>query len=368
MNPNRDQVTSRLATRRDFFDSGLISLPLLTGFLTGCGSSHDSRDSVAPGASRGKKRKLIWIPQAAGDWELPMRVGHLEFCKMVGWEYQHIGNPIYSVQNHLDELNNAISARPDAIVTELESPGMVSGFRKAIDAGIAMIIADQAALEEAAKLGLNVISQDCLAAGHLNGTQAAMWAETITGKKEGVIVIGNGNPGSISIDQRQKGTEEGVAAYNREHGTRYTTEAFADSGFDDVMVAISKYGAHLDQKGDRLVAMVGLGGGSGVAIWKTLKDRGIPPGKKIAGGSHDVFPDQQTGIDEGYLQWGIDSNILAMGYLSAASAWLLLERGEPCWSMHAPGELVIRKDLPRVRARTEIWMAKARDLNLLQHS
>src|SRR6202023_2566887 len=113
MNRNRNQATGDLATRRDFFDSSLLlGLPLLSSLLTSCGSSHDSRDTVAPGAARGKKHKLIWIPQAAGDWELPMRVGHLEFCKMVGWEYQHIGNPIYSVQNHLDELNNAISARP----------------------------------------------------------------------------------------------------------------------------------------------------------------------------------------------------------------------------------------------------------------
>ena len=347
-----------------------MSVPALAGLLSSCKGSHSADNSAGPGkvatAPPGKKRKLIFIPQAAGDWELPMLVGNLEFCKLVGWEYQHIGNPIYSVQNHLEELNNAISAKPDAIVTQLESPGLTSGFRKALDSGIVMIAIDQVLPEEAAKLGLSAIAQDSLASGRLNGIQAATWAERITAKKEGVIIIGNGNPGSVSIDLRQKGTEEGIAAYNRDHGTRYTTEAFADSGFDDVVVSMAKYGAHLDEKGERLVGMVGLGGGSAVAIWKTLQDRNIQPGKRIAAGSHDIFPDQQTAIDEGYLQWGIDANFLAIGYLSALGAWMLLERGEPCWNMYSPGELVLKKDIAGIRARNQIWMAKARELNLLR--
>jgi ribose transport system substrate-binding protein len=353
------------ALRRKFLQSGAVfGFPALGALLSGCGARDVA--SPAPSSTTGKKRKLIWIPQAAGDWDLPLRVAQAEFCQMVGWEYQQLGNPIYSVQNHLDELNNAISARPDAIVTELESSGMASGFRKAMDAGIVMIVADQGITEEAGRLGLNTITQDALSAGRQNGAQAAAWAQKVTGRKEGVIVIGNGNPGSYSIDLRQKGTEEGIADFNRDHGTAFTTEAFADSGFDDITIAISKYGAHLDQKGDRLVGMVGLGGGSGVAIWKMLKDRNIPPGKKIAAGSVDANPSEQTAIDEGYLQWSVDYNLLAIGFLSAASAWLQLERGEPCWSMHSQGEVVIKKDLPRIRARTQTWMAKARQMNMIR--
>ena len=44
----------------------------------------------------------------------------------------------------------------------------------------------------------------------------------------------------------------------------------------------------------------------------------------------------------------------------------LLERGEPCWNMYSPGELVLKKDIAGIRARNQIWMAKARELNLLR--
>jgi ABC-type sugar transport system substrate-binding protein len=308
----------------------------------------------------------VWIPQAAGDWEVPIRVGQVEFCRMVGWEYQHIGNPIYSVQNHLDQLNDAISARPDVIVTELESRGMVSGFKRALDAGITMVIIDQAVAEEAAKLGLGVISQDPFSMGRLNGAQAASWGEKISGKKEGVILIGNGNPGSALIDALQSATQEGIVAYNHDHGTNFIAETFADSAFDDIATSMSKYGAHIDQKGDSLVGLTGLGGASSIAIWKTLKERDIPPGQRIAAGSPDIFPDQQTGIEEGYLQWGVDQDFLVMGFLSAACAWLQIEAAYPYWSMHTPGEVILKEDIDHVRSRTSAWLRRAKELNLIE--
>ena len=355
-------------TRRGLLRLGTASamLPILSGLLSSCREHSAPREQSASSATSSTRRKLIWIPQAAGDWELPIRVGQLEFCRLVGWDYQHIGNPVYSVQNHLDQLNDAISAHPDVIVTELESRGMVSGFQRAIDSGIHMVIIDQGISEEAAKLGLAVITQDPLAIGTLNGVQAATWAEKISGKKEGVILIGNGNPGSALIDAVQSATQAGVTAYNNDHGTSFSTETFADSAFDDIAMSMSKYGAHIEQKGDALVALVGLGGASSIAIWKTLRENDIPPGKQLAAGSPDIFPDQQTGIEQGYLQWGIDQDFLIMGFLSAACAWLQVEHRYPYWSMRAPGEVILKKDIARVRSRTEVWIQRAKELNLIE--
>lgn len=353
-----------LLTRRGMLRLGTtaVALPALSALLASCGKSSPTQGQLDhPHVSR----KVVWIPQASGDWEVPIRVGQLEFCRMVNWDYQHIGNPVYSVQNHLDQLNDAISARPDVIITELESQGMISGFQRALDAGITMIVIDQALNEEAAKLGLGVISQDPFALGSLNGLQAATWAEKISGKKEGVILIGNGNPGSALIDTLQTATQAGVEAYNRDHGSNFTTEAFADSAFDDIATSMSKYNAHIEQKGDSLVALAGLGGASAIAIWKTLRENDIPPGKQIAAGSTDIYPDQQTGIEEGYLQWGIDQDFLVMGFLSAASAWLQIEYGYRCWSMRTPGELILKKDIVRIRARTDLWIRRAKELNVI---
>ena len=61
----------------------------------------------------GPKRKLIWVPQALGDWDTALQVGAKDFCEMAGWDYQRIGNPNYSAENHVEQVNNAIAAKPN---------------------------------------------------------------------------------------------------------------------------------------------------------------------------------------------------------------------------------------------------------------
>ena len=169
---------------------------------------------------------------------------------MVGWEYQRIGNPVYSVQNHAEQVNNAIAAQADAIATSLESAGLVQPFERGLDQGIAMIITDQGIQEEADALGLHIINQDEFNAGIINGTQAATFAHELTGKTEGIIVLGNGNPGSTSIDKRQNGSKLGIEQYNAANGTSYQFEAFPDSSFGELTESIQKWTAQIDQKGD----------------------------------------------------------------------------------------------------------------------
>ena len=207
----------------------------------------------------GPPRKFIWVPQALGDWDMALQVGAKDFCEMVGWEYQRIGNPVYSVQNHAEQVNNAIAAQADAIATSLESVGLVQPFERGLDQGIAMIITDQGIQEEADALGLHIINQDEFNAGIINGTQAATFAHELTGKTEGVIVLGNGNPGSTSIDKRQNGSQLGIEQYNAANGTSYQFEAFPDSSFGELTESIQKWTAQIDQKGDQLVAAIGTG-------------------------------------------------------------------------------------------------------------
>src|SRR5262245_64201427 len=85
---------------------------------------------AAAAAEAGPKRKVILIPQDAGDWNAPARVGSRDFCALAGWEFQHTGNPVYSVENHVEQVNNAIAAKPDVIITSLESVGLVPAFQK----------------------------------------------------------------------------------------------------------------------------------------------------------------------------------------------------------------------------------------------
>src|SRR4029079_6782032 len=127
--------------------------------LAGAGlAAMASQVGITTGAlAAGPKRKLIWVPQALGDWDTALQVGAKEFCELAGWDYQRIGDPNYSVENHVAQVNNAIAAKPDIILTQLESPGLLPAFERGIAAGVTMVIVNQGRVEERKKLGLNYI-------------------------------------------------------------------------------------------------------------------------------------------------------------------------------------------------------------------
>src|SRR6516225_1209492 len=108
-----NDVIRGLFSRRGFLQGGAVAL------------GATAMAGTAASAASGPKRKVILIPQDAGDWNAPARVGSRDFCAMAGWDFQHIGNPVYSVENHVEQVNNAIAAKPDVIITSLESVGLV---------------------------------------------------------------------------------------------------------------------------------------------------------------------------------------------------------------------------------------------------
>jgi ABC-type sugar transport system substrate-binding protein len=304
----------------------------------------------------GPKKKLVWVPQAAGDWNIPIRAGQRDFCAMVGWDYQFLGNPVYSVENHAEQVNNAIAAKADVIVTELENPGMTPIFEQAMSKGIVMVIIDQGVPEEAEKLGLGIIGEDPLRSGYHVGWQGASFGQQLTGKTEGVILFGNGNPGADLIDKRQKGSEQAVQEYNKAKATNYKFVAFPDSSFDDESQSIQKYGAQIDDAGDSLVAV--LTGGNIVPGVKALQERDFKPGK-VAAGSTDLPPAQQQLMEQGWVQWGTDQQQYMMGLYSAASAFMVIDGYRYPTIRTGEGPL-LKADLERIKKRTAIWQDKAK--------
>lgn len=74
---------------------------------------------------------------------------------------------------------------------------------------------------------------------------------------------------------------------------------------------------------------------------------------------------KQTGIEQGYLQLGVDEDLLVMGFLSAASAWLKIESRLPVLEHAHAREVILKDDIDRGRAMTDIWLTRAKDLSLI---
>jgi ABC-type sugar transport system substrate-binding protein len=318
--------------------------------------------AIAAEGDWGKPRKCVWVPQALGDWDTAMQVGIREFCGMVGWSYQRLGNPDYSAENHVEQVNNAIAGGADVIITELESPALSSAFQRGIDAGVTMVIADQGMEEEAKNFGLGIIGEDGFNAGIINGSQAAAFAQKLTGKKDGVIVLGNGNPGSDLIEKRQAGSKLGIENYNKANGTNYTFDPYPDSEFGELTESVQKWTAKIDLYKDKLVAAIGTG--NAIPIVKAFQEHGYKPGQ-IAIGSPDIPPAHQKAIADGWMQWGEDQHFYLMGFYAASSGWAKAERLYSGPTIHTGGELVRKEDLKVVGPRTDLWISKAKAYGIM---
>ncbi|MBV8566241.1 MAG: substrate-binding domain-containing protein [Methylobacteriaceae bacterium] len=344
-------------TRREFVTRSTVGA-LGAAFAAGLPVTAMAADA----GSWGKPRKCVWVPQALGDWDTAMQVGMRDFCGMVGWSYQRLGNPDYSPENHVEQVNNAIAGGADVIITELESPALIAAFQRGIDAGVTMQIADQGIDEEAKNLGIGIIGEDGFNAGIINGTQAATFGQKLTGKKEGVIVLGNGNPGSDLIEKRQAGSKVGIENYNKANGTNFTFDPYPDSEFGDITESVQKWTAKIDLYKDKLVAAIGTGNGN--PIVQAFQEHGYKPGQ-IAIGSPDIPPSHQKAISEGWMQWGEDQHFYLMGFYAASSAWAKAERHYAGTTIHTGGELVRKEDLKVVTPRTDLWIAKAKEYGIM---
>ena len=74
-----------------------------------------------------------------------------------------------------------------------------------------------------------------------------------------MIVLGNGNPGSIAIDKRQDGSKQGIKKYNAETAPTTPSRRYPDGEFGELTESIQKWTAQFDEKGDDLVAAIGTG-------------------------------------------------------------------------------------------------------------
>ena len=67
-----------------------------------------------------------------------------------------------------------------------------------------------------------------------------------------------------------------------------------------------------------------------------------------------------TSSSRGGSTGGIDQQFPAMGFYATAAAWLMLERGYPTKTIRTGGDLVTKDNLATVKARTDRWVALAK--------
>lgn len=297
------------------------------------GATTTEAGAAAQGLQTG--RKVIFVTHDLNPFFIPVIAGFEEFGALRGWETQFNGPPSHDVAATVDLQADAIAANPDAVgFTRVDTTSFDDNIRRAKEQGIAVVLFNTAS-EGHKDLGVAYVGQEFISAGRVNGLQAAKHAQEVTGRDEGLIVMGTISPGHSALEQRMQGTTMGVEEYNEANGTSFVTESMATS--TDQAEAVSRIEAKHTAEGDRIVAWAH----ADFVHWFTgiwIQDRGLEG--TMANGGFDLVPGVIEAIQNGTAQWSIGQNPYGQGWVTSALIDMELEAGFPAFDYDTGAEVV----------------------------
>jgi ribose transport system substrate-binding protein len=296
--------------------------------------------------SQSTNKKVIFVTHDDNPFFVPCRKGLEEFGKLEGWDTQWTGptpaDEAKTVQAQLD----AINANPMAVgFTRINTTMFDDNIKQAQDKGIFVILYNTAS-DGYKDLGLAYVGQEFVPAGIQSGLQAGKYAQKLTGKTEGVIVLGTIQPGHSALDARMEGARQGIAQYNKDNGTNYTTEDLTTS--TDQATAIGAIQAKATELGDKLVGFAH----ADYVHWFAglyLEQAGLSG--KIANGGFDLVPGVIDAIQKGSAQWSIGQNPYAQGWITSALIHMKTSAGFEPFSYDTGAEIVDSSNIEAVAAR-----------------
>jgi len=296
--------------------------------------------------SQEASKRVIFVTHDNNDFFVPVRAGFEEFAGLAGWEPQWVGPPKHDEVATLQFQLDAIAARPMAVgFTRVNTEQFDDAIRQAQEQGIFVILYNTAS-EGYQDLGVAYVGQEFIPAGIASGLQAAKHAQEITGRTDGVIVLGTIAPGHSALDARMEGARQGIAQYNEENGTSYTTEDLTTS--TDAAEAIAKLDAKWATDGDKIVGFAH----ADYVHWHTgtwIEQAGLQG--RFANGGFDLVPGVLAAIGAGTAQWSIAQNPYAQGFVTSALIHMGAERGYPPFSYDTGAEVVDAANIEAVVER-----------------
>ncbi len=355
----RDQTTVASEDRRRFLRGSLLAGAAVAGaslVATGPGS-------VALAAANGPPRKIMWVTHSIGEWNLALDVGFNDFCEQAGWTYQKVGVPggSYSAEDNVNQVKLAIQAKPDVLVSTITNPAVEAPLVEAENDGILVLLNNSCIEDIRAAHGWGFVGAGGYDQGLIVGRWLAKWLVD-HGKKEGVIVFGNAEPGHPVLNDRKLGGIAGLDETNQKQGTKFTVQEFADQSHD-IAQSIPLYSSVMNGLGDKFLGFMPSGYSSMVAAYQMLEQAGHKPGDFPIAGT-DTGPDINEGIEKGYINLAVEQELYNQGYLSAAAAWARLERLNFPPVMNTGTAVVTKDNLKMFDDRAQIVLTRAGELGL----
>jgi ribose transport system substrate-binding protein len=328
-------------SRRDVFARGGA-----LGIGIGAAGLPLGKESLAAPRRQGEARKVIFVTHDNNPFFVPVQAGFEQFGELAGWETQWVGPPMHDEVATLQYQLDAIAAQPDAVgFTRVNTEQFDDAIRSAQEAGIFVILYNTAS-DGYQDLGVAYVGQEFIPAGIVSGLNAAKHAKEITGRDDGIIILGTIAPGHSALDARMEGARQGIAQYNEENGTSYTTEDLTTS--TEPTEAIANLDARWAAGGDDIVGFAH----ADFVHWYTatwMEQAGLQG--RFANGGFDLVPGVLDAIENGYAQWSIAQNPYAQGWVTSALINMAVENGYPAFSYDTGAEVVDASNIGMVVER-----------------
>lgn len=330
--------------RRDLMKLGGISAVVLGGSSI-LGTPFAA--AATKNAARERGRKVTMVIHDKNPFFVPVEKGFKEFGTFMGWKTNYVGPTGQDIQKTVELQAAAIASKPDAVIfTRIDAKAFDANIKKALKLGIKVVLTNvgSAGYKD---LGVAFVGQDFIPAGEVAGQQVASYAQKKTGKKSGKIFIGNFAPGNSALEDRALGTKQGVEAYNKKNGTTFTTEVLVTSADEAKAAGIieAALAANPDCVGFAATEFTHQYFGN------IMKRKNL----KLANGGFDLVQPVLQGIKAGNIDFTLDQNPWAQGWVAAALVAMEISPGFGAFSYDTGAGLVDASNIAAIIKREAVF-------------
>ena len=236
----------------------------------------------------------------SGDpyWSV-VKNGMDDAAKLLGVKAEYLSPETFDMAKMAQMIDAVVASKPDGIVVSIPDEAAISGpVKNAVAAGIPVIVIDSGGAKLTHDLGgLLFMGQDEFQAGVMAGEKAKALGIT-------KAVCSNHEVGNSSLDDRCNGFQKGLGV-----------DVPVLNGVMDPTEMKNRVIAYLNaHKDTQFILAVGATGAEPMLV--ALKELGLEG--KIKTGTFDLSPNVLQAIVDGKMEWGIDAQQYAMGYIPIA--------------------------------------------------
>ena len=253
--------------------------------------------SAVAGMAAAETRVVFVTHGQSGDpyWSV-VKNGMDDAAKTLGVKAEYLAPETFDMAKMAQMIDAAAASKPDGLVVSIADPAALSEpIKNAVASGIPVIVIDSGGGKLTHDLGgLLFLGQDEYQAGVLAGERM---------KKQGVTkaVCANHEVGNVSLDDRCAGFAKGLGV-----------DVPVLNGVMDPTEMKNRIIAYLKTNADtQFILTVGIGGAEPALM--ALDELGLIGKVKL--GTFDLSPTILQATADGKMEWGIDAQQYAMGYI-----------------------------------------------------